>query len=482
LEGQRRKNKRDSRLVPLGNGTVVEGWGFYTTANQTTPVAGFAFNPNGSSFSEVGKKKLRDNVTLEQAKEWIEKFETRFATDGTISTPWSDVTIDPDQPSPVSADIFNPPGNTNNDPKKDQPKKEDPPKSDKTSTSTSGGNTTSTSSSFTAPGVKTEVTQEFDLTRIKYIAEFGGVTINLPSNLRPGDTFTGSFYPSGNNDAELVKNFNNLGNYSFNFVGDGALKPGRLGDWGPLESPTPPDKSHNYVGNRMVTPSQAYTLSLAPKAMEIYWRNDLAARIELPIARETRPLPSSFWTPTGGQQGGFLTIPGPFDGIMSPTDFTKIGGIPVPTIAESPYGRVVWNTSDNIGQSNIEVSEHGQTGSCPFHNVSVALSANNLNLKRGQHAEVTVTFTGLGRLNQDMPYELVNHSPGVVHMAGGAEAQSGMVPASKVANPNDAHGGTYSDKIGITGVSPGSFTITATLRWKETCNLPFEAMHKNVIP
>src|SRR6185503_18191008 len=150
-----------------------------------------------------------DNVTLEQVKDWIEKFEGRFADDGTISVPWIKVSPDPDQPSPLPADVFNPPKSTSNEPKKDEPKKEEPPKSDKTSTSATGGNTASTAP-FTAPGVKTEIEQEFDLMRIKYVGEFGGYTINLPAKLRPGDTFTGSFYPLGNNEADLVKNFNNL--------------------------------------------------------------------------------------------------------------------------------------------------------------------------------------------------------------------------------------------------------------------------------
>jgi len=138
----------------------------------------------------------------------------------------------------------------------------------------------------------------------------------------------------------------------------------------------------------------------------------------------------------------------------------------------------VWNTYKNLGTSNIEIGENGQTGTCPFHNVSVNVSATNLRLLRGQTATVTVTFTGLGKLNQDIPYDLVNHSPEVISMQGAQEAQNRMIPYTMIADPDDAKGGTYTDHVTITGVAPGSFRITATLRWIETCNLPPNAMHK----
>ena len=83
---------------------------------------------------------------------------------------------------------------------------------------------------------------------------------------------------------------------------------------------------------------------------------------------------------------------------------------------------------------------------------------------------LTVVVSGLDGLKQDVPFELVNHSPGVVSMAGGNQ-QRAIIPAADLQS-----NGTCTTTRTLTGVAPGSFNITATVQWKETCKPSMEVM------
>ena len=342
------------------------------------------------------------------------------------------------------------------------PEQKAPPKTDKTSTGESGGNTASTDPTSLPPGyaLNTNVVPGLDSWTVT--TPYGGWRLNLPADVQPGEPFTGTIFldPVGKTDADRAKNLSGLKAHRLQ-VGDQKIDFGK---------PYIPTYELYTVGLGRTVLRGGYRLLYDPPFYNIY----------LPVPRhfDLPTPPTEYRILTGGQQGGLFVIPGPFDGTVTDTDFVTINGERIPIISESPRSRVVWNTSKLLGDAKIEIGENGQTGTCPFHNVFVSVSATNLRLLRGQTATVTVTFTGLGRLNQDIPYDLVNHSPEVISMQGAQESQNRMIPYAMIANPDDSKGGTYTDHVTITGVAPGPFRITATVQWKETCNLPPNALHK----
>ncbi len=313
---------------------------------------------------------------------------------------------------------------------------------------------------FLKEGFKYDNKTESGMNRSFLTTPNGVITVNLPIDLQLGEPFTGTVYldPFGKTPDERDRNTTSLKQYQITALGSGPMPVGTY-------TPDLPFLSHIYG-------DAAKDLYL-----NLLYNDDPVMRVIIPSRSPSFTHPQNFLVPNGGSSGGFFTIIGPFNGF--PDGSITIGGEKLPILTESPHGIVVWDRTEFTGSTKIDVDEHGRTGECTFRNVGVRVSATNLILKRGQHAEVHVTFTGLAGLDQNMPYDLVNHSPGVISMEGGEESKKRVVPASSITNSTGPEHGTFTDTIGITGVSPGPFSITATLQWTDPCSLPPEAMHKN---
>jgi hypothetical protein len=308
---------------------------------------------------------------------------------------------------------------------------------------------------FTAPGYEVKIVLENGLLRVHETTPFGGITFNMPGDVQPGETFGGTIWldPAGKNDGDKARNLSKLEDFEFQLASGLTLHIPKYAKTDFWDEPNLRPWSGQF--NRTI--------------LQLLDGDKPLSRIGLPKL-PAPVLGSGYIIPTGGQHGSFITIPGPFDGVVPPTDSVTIGGTRIPIVAESPHSRVVWDTSRAVGPTNIKVGENGQAGTCPFNNVSVKLSAPNLHLLRGQTTVLTVVVSGLDGLKQDVPFELVNHSPAIVSMDGGNK-QSAIIHAADL-QPN----GTYTTTRTLTGVAPGSFNITATVDWKETCKPPMEVM------
>jgi hypothetical protein len=449
-------------------------WQFYEPGKSETLVT-IQYDPSAGTFGVDQKgKSTSKNATPAQVAAWVAQFEKRFAEDGTISAPWDEVATTVEQPTLKPTEVFNKPKEAKPDsksdepkktdpPKEDPPKKDDPPKTDKTSTN-EGANTASTTPTFTAPGYDVKIVLENGLLRVHETTPFGGITFNMPGDLQPGETFGGTIWldPAGKNESEKARNLSKLEDFEID-LGTGIT----------LKIP-PPKYDFGGVPVMNLQNLRPWAAQFSRTFLQVLDGDKPLSRIELPKL----PAPvqwSGLIVPTGGQQGGFITIPGPFDGVVSPTDSCTIGGSKIPILAESPHSRVVWDTSQTVGPSTITVGENGKTGTCPFNNVSVKLSAPNLHLLRGQTTVLTVVVSGLDGLKQDVPFELVNHSPGVVSMEGG-NIQNLLIRGDTSHASDVQRNGTYTTTRTLTGITPGSFNITATVHWKETCKPAMEVM------
>ncbi len=273
----------------------------------------------------------------------------------------------------------------------------------------------------------------------------GLIKVNLPDDMAAGDTLSGSIYPepTGQNEKERGQNLAELNGYVIELAGQKTA-----------------------VGDKKFTRNIPRKLTTEIKTIELLYRGKSVAKTTISITAIAPPSPTEFTLPTGGQQGRFIRIKGPHNGVFATQDYARIGGTTLPPLAESPRSLVLHNTSEATGPTNFEANENGVAIQCPFRNISVNLSAPKLTLIRGETTTLHVVVTGLGGLAGDQSLDLENTSPSVIKMGGGDKQRFSIRPAEVQSN------GTYSTDRTLTGIRAGGFGVTATVRWTDVCKQP----------
>jgi len=268
----------------------------------------------------------------------------------------------------------------------------------------------------------------------------GKIKVNLPDVMVAGDTVSGSIYtePTGKNETERRQNLEELNSYVIDL-----------------------DGQETAVGDRTFTRNIN-----RPIRIVLLHHGQSVGTATIPILATAPPRPAQFTVPTGGQQGRLIQIACPCNGVFSAQDYVKVGGTPLPLIAESPRSLVVHNTSDVTGPTSMDLGENGMAGQCPFRNIGINLSAPKLALIRGETTTLHVVVLGLAGLTGDQSLDLENTSPSVIKMSGG-DRQHTNIRASEV-RPD----GTYSMDRTLTGIMAGGFNVTATVTWSDVCNPP----------
>ena len=258
----------------------------------------------------------------------------------------------------------------------------------------------------------------------------GTIYVNLPDDLAPGDTASGTVnpVPAGAAESDRAGPRQELSAFSVEVAGERA--PAIAG-----------------VRTFRVPPGGA---TLAIRLLDPQGRT--AAEVKAPL-RSPVPPPSGYQVPAVGQAGGPVRIAGAFDGDLSNSS-VQIGGKPVPPMAESPRQLVVRGPEEPAPPAPIEVRERGAVvASGTYRNVSVRLSAPLTNLLAGQRTTLTITVSGLESLQDTLPVRLLNQSPDVVRMEGGEE-QTLCVRPDEVSTT-----GTWTRTRGLTGARAGGFSI-----------------------
>jgi hypothetical protein len=272
----------------------------------------------------------------------------------------------------------------------------------------------------------------------------GKIRINLPDDMAAGDTISGTVNaePAGQNDDERGRNQTELNGYVIDVGG----KKTNVGA-----------KNISFI-IPLAIPPEVKTITLVHVGQPV-------ATAEIPISAKPFPATTRLTVPTGGQQGRPIEIKCPCNGVFSPDDLIKIGGTPAQPLAESPRKIIVQTPSETTaGPTKIEIKENGATAECPFRTIGINLSAPKTNLTRGEKTEVHVEVSGLSGLTQNLPLEVTNGSTNVVKMNGGDTQHFEIKPSAVQAN------GTYSVDRTLSGIQPGSFILTGTVTWTDTCN------------
>ena len=291
-----------------------------------------------------------------------------------------------------------------------------------------------------AAGYRVDAKPADGLYATTFTTPHGVIKVNLPDVMVAGDTVSGSIYtePTGKNETERRQNLEELNSYVIDLVGQQTA-----------------------VRDRTFTRNINRTITIV-----LLHHGQSVATATVPISVTAPPGPTQFTVPTGVQQGRLFKIDCPCNGLFSPQDSVKVGGISLPLIAESPRSLVVHNTSELSGPTNMDFRENGIAAQCPFRNIHVNLSAPKLNLIRGETTTLHVLVRGLGGMSGDQSLDLQNNSPGVIKMSGG-EQQHLTIRSGEV-RPD----GSYAIDRTLTGITPGGFGVTATLRWTDVCNPP----------
>lgn len=178
-----------------------------------------------------------------------------------------------------------------------------------------------------------------------------------------------------------------------------------------------------------------------------------------PLARTERttgptPPPGEFRLPGIGQNGHPVQIFGPFDGNVATTEIT-IGGKPVQPLAESSRSCFFISPNENPGPAEIRLTERGVETKGAYRNLGVRLTAPKTSLLKGEKTTVTIEISGLKGIQKDVPLEL--GSTGVINMEGGNSQHLTIRPSDVQSD------GNFTTARGITGLTAGGFTVTATV-------------------
>ena len=155
--------------------------------------------------------------------------------------------------------------------------------------------------------------------------------------------------------------------------------------------------------------------------------------------------------PTSGTAGNQLVVHCAANGSLSPNDYFKIGGKPMQILTSTVGTVVLVNTYDVPGITDIETNVGGTVQRSKFRNITLSLSADKLNLKKGESTELRIVVGGLEHLQA--PARMTIDASGAIYMGGGNSQKLTIEPAAVNAD------GTYRAGNTLTGLAAGTFGV-----------------------
>lgn len=280
---------------------------------------------------------------------------------------------------------------------------------------------------------------ENGLSRLLFTFPAGRLVVNLPDDIRPGDTISGtvSSEPAGADATERSANQSTLNGYVVD-LGDGMKVKGN-------------ETSFKWLPKIVTTGA---TPKYYLRMIAVYAGTDMLGGLNIPINMAGTPDPTAFTPPALGQNGRPLSVYGPFDGSFSNTG-CMIGGRPCEVLAESPRKAVVKVPSSATGPTTFDLTEGKSTLNGELRVVAVNLSAPKTNLMKGENTTLTIQVVGLDGIKEPVSIRIV--TTGVVTMDGG-NTQTLTVQPGKMGK-----GGTFSETRTISATAAGAFSVTASV-------------------
>ncbi len=315
------------------------------------------------------------------------------------------------------------------------------------------------------PAPKASVVTANGLHRASFETIYGRVIVNLPDDIRAGDTISGTVVvePKGNTEDERKNNAAKLSDLKINLAAKFPkdqkdllifVTPRLIADFS-----TEVPESFDYKIGVNAPRTDPETVTITINSMVWFINN--------------QPTLSEFRLPTIGQQGRPVEIFGPFDGNSSNTtlaygpagstvqDFEMqtenvSGGFGlIRPLAESPRKLVFEAPNNATGPIALNLKEGSTQTIQAYRNVGVRLSAPKTNLLKGERTTLTTEVTGLEGIKAPVPLTL--EARGVITMQGGMFQPLFIEPAQVGAD------GRYVTTREITGVQTGGWEATSTV-------------------
>jgi uncharacterized surface protein with fasciclin (FAS1) repeats len=285
----------------------------------------------------------------------------------------------------------------------------------------------------------------------------GTVTVNLPDDLAAGDTISGTVIAEAKKQdvpADQAKNQDELNGYVVEIAKQSTPSQMHDNDLVPCNAQIQVESFVKNVCGKWSIPDGVAKIPLVLKNKE----GKIVAQAEVQVAPKANPakVTEGLLTPAIGQAGKPISVIGPFDGDFASTA-VKLGNLTAKFLASSPRKVVVESPRDLKGPADIQVEYKGNlVAKCSYRSISIKLSADKLNLMKGEQTSLTVTLAGLIGLLSPVSFQLTNNSANTLSMGGGNSQKISV-------DPKEVNGDSYTTRRSLTGISAGGFSITAVV-------------------
>ncbi len=299
---------------------------------------------------------------------------------------------------------------------------------------------------FTLHGFGQQVTTQKGLTTVEFRTANGIVKVYLPNDVREGETISGTvqLFPNGTGTNKAAKSLDQLLQTQISV--------------GKYASPTQPLAS---LQQKNPTNNSSFAFkTIAKQPFDISITDIKGAKKEQPIALHPNVEMPSFnycALPTHAMAGSPLVIQGPFDGDCSNTN-CNLNNTSMEVLAESPRQCIVQIPQGLPAQNLVAISEAGnKMCEVPLNTVDLSVSADKLNLKRGEQTMVHILVTGLNALKDTAKLTISNLSTGLIALSPANEQRIILLPDSFKTT------GTYKKDVTVTGLQTGDYTMNVNL-------------------
>jgi hypothetical protein len=269
----------------------------------------------------------------------------------------------------------------------------------------------------------------------------------------PPGLHTISFSTAGKDTVEVY--FPNRISNGGSFTATMKLIPGNGESGGKLD-----DYSLMIEGQRFPLTNGVFEVRLPGQSMEstrvllINKQGKQVSGVELPVFAKIVP-PTISSLPTSGFSGDLIVITCPCQGALGPSDYIMLGGQAMKILASASGSLVALNTYHTPGPTEIETNVGGIVTKSDFRNLTLKLSADKLNLVKGEQTTVHIVVGGLEKLKA--PAIMTVEATGVVTMGGGNSQKITIDPSSVAAD------GTYTTAEVLVANSAGTFGVKVTV-------------------
>lgn len=274
----------------------------------------------------------------------------------------------------------------------------------------------------------------------------GTIRVNVPDDLRPGETGTGSV------SADLPAAYA----YGVLLADQPMTLDRRPAGWRiPSDASTVKVRLNTRDGMEVLTTQFSIRAGDPASPAAQTKPADLASEAQPPEPKVDLQIPSLYYRlPSIGWIGGPLPIQGTFDGDASTTTI-RFDNVQGAILAESLRQTIVEPPRDVYGIMTLLIQEGRQSVSCWFRSLWVSAASPKSILQPGEQTVLTISVTGLYGFGKTVALQLDNLTPENATLEGGAH-QMIVIPAMGL-----QPGGTFQVQRVVTGIQPLAFQTSA---------------------